>query len=667
MNTTDLLLLCIVLCPLLGAFANGFLLKKAPRALVYIVALGAIAAPFVAACRALLIVGQPTQGSIEVSLFPWLMIPLLDGSDFSIPFLLRFDHLSGMLTLIITGIGFLIHLYSIIYMSHEQGVHRFFSYLNLFVFAMLCLVLGGNMVVTFLGWEGVGLCSYLLIGYWYQERPNALAGMKAFLVNRVGDMGFILAMILCYVTWGTLDYVQLSEVLSKLPAEWLLANGGLVTGICLALLVAVTGKSAQVPLYIWLPDAMAGPTPVSALIHAATMVTSGIYLMTRMSGLFVLSPSAMHIVAATGAATALFAATIGVVQTDIKKVLAYSTVSQLGFMVLGCGVGAFQYGVAHLVTHAFFKALLFLGAGSVIHALHHEQDIRKMGGLAKKMPLTASTFVIGTAAIIGVPGFSGFFSKDEILFAAWTGPFGSPIYWIIGACAAALTSFYMVRLTVLVFFGSFRGEHHGSHAPHENPWQMTVPLVILAFFAIFSGYISIPHALSQLFTNTPSHENVITAWLSPVWDSSAQIKQNTAFSHAPHDQGVLEWVLMGASTFIMVVASTFAVFLYRTGPHGAAAFQRALPRLHQLVLDKWRIDELYKKVIVDPLKRTGEYCYVVGDRFIIEGLVNDFPRTIKLLATMLSDMQSGQIRSYLKVFFAGLIVLVLFILNVVLA
>lgn len=650
----EVLITLILLFPLFGSILNGFFLRKAPRLVTVSVATLAVFIPFIFSCMVVFgPVWNEGETTIRAHLFDWISIQLGSGSQLTIPFSIAVDRLSGTLLLIITGVGTLIHLYAGEYMHHEKGVYRFFAYLNLFVFSMLALVLGSNMLVTFLGWEGVGLCSYLLIGYWYESSANAAAGMKAFVANRVGDLGFLLAMFLTLQLFGTLEYQIIATKMASLDAEWFSTNSITVTCLGLSLLLAVTGKSAQVPLYIWLPDAMAGPTPVSALIHAATMVTAGVYLMTRMSFLLVHSEVVMHTIACVGAFTALFAATIGLVQNDIKKVLAYSTVSQLGYMVLACGVGAFQFGIAHLMTHAFFKALLFLGAGSVIHAMHHEQDIRKMGGLIKKLPITGWTFVIGTLAIIGFPGFSGFFSKDEILHSAWAGPFGHPFFWVVGVVAAGCTSFYMVRLTYLVFFGKSRVDHHTEEHLHENPWTITLPLVVLAILATVGGYISMPHGIAALFGH--EGENFITEWLHPVLSTAQQV-MNAGHAEAV-ENGALEWGLMATSTAVMVVMSLFAISLYRKGPQGGESIAKSFGGLYNLVLDKWRIDELYNVILYCPLKRLADFCYQIGDRFVIEGLVNDLPRSIYVVTTVMSDAQQGLVRGYLKFIFVGLLII----------
>ncbi|MEO0259086.1 MAG: NADH-quinone oxidoreductase subunit L, partial [candidate division WOR-3 bacterium] len=474
--------------PALGALINGILGTRFPKSLVHIIALTAIGSAFAISLKAFfhLLSMPPDQRIYEVTLYKWMA-----SGDFSIDVAFLLDPLSAVMLLVVTGVGFLIHIYSTGYMHDDPSYSRFFTYLNLFVFAMLLLVMGNNFLMMFVGWEGVGLCSYLLIGFWFEDHNNANAGKKAFVVNRVGDFGFILGMLLIFVVFGTLKY---SEVFSK--AQSLLPYGGTIaTAITLLLFVGATGKSAQIPLYVWLPDAMAGPTPVSALIHAATMVTAGVYMIARCNVLYSLAPFSLGVVATIGALTALFAATMGLLQRDIKKVLAYSTISQLGYMFLGVGVASYSAGVFHLMTHAFFKALLFLGAGSVIHAMGGEQDIMNMGGLRKHIPKTFITFLIGTLAIAGTPGLAGFFSKDEILWQAFSSPHGHPILWAIGAVAAGMTSFYMFRLTFLTFFGKERMDEHTKHHIHESPNSMVIPLMILALLSVVGGYVGVPPAL----------------------------------------------------------------------------------------------------------------------------------------------------------------------------
>lgn len=651
--TNELMLSLIVLIPLLGALCNGFLLRSASVVWACAVSTLAIALPFGLAAYLFFTASVPNE-VISVSLFPWISVPFVDGSSFHLFYALTLDRLSVLFILIITGVGSLIHLYSGGYMSHEPRVYRFFAYLNLFIFSMLTLVLGSNMLVTFVGWEGVGVCSYLLIGYWYEDEANSMAAIKAFVVNRVGDVGFLLAMFFSFQLFHTLTYSEISTFVTQAPVEFFTTHATALTCMGLSLLLAVAGKSAQIPLYTWLPDAMAGPTPVSALIHAATMVTAGIYLMTRTSFLLVESSVTMTTIACVGAATALFSATIGLAQTDIKRVLAYSTCSQLGYMVLACGVGLFQYGVAHVMTHAFFKACLFLGAGSVIYALHHEQDIRHMGGLFKKMPVTAVTFLLATLAIIGFPGFSGFFSKDAILAAAWTGPFGHPAFWVVGVVTAGLTAFYMLRLTYLVFFGECRAHH--PEKIHENHLGMTLPLIILAALSVVGGVVALP----EIWTG---RADLISEFLEPVLQPAQQVLSKVQVGHNAHLSPVAEGGLMGVSVAVVLLCALFAISVYRPGIFGAQKFTSRIPVLYALVRDKWRIDELYQCVIVRPLARLGEIFYSVIDRRVIESAVNGFPEFLYAGTSVASDAQSGIVRSYLKLIFVGIVVfgVVLFI------
>ncbi len=535
------MLALIPLLPLVGFFINGtwYAFGQAPvgRKRVSAILPGAIATLFIFSSFLISLVlffkllSMPAEGRIlEQTLYSWITV-----GKFNLDIAFRVDSLSTLFTLVITGVGTLIHIYSIGYMAHDQSPGRFFAYLNLFCFAMLVLVLGSSLPILFLGWEGVGLSSYLLIGYWYEDEEKAKAGKKAFIVNRVGDFGFLLGMFLIFNAFGTLDFEALRLILGHgLPAGIELAT---VTAICLFLFLGCMGKSAQIPLYIWLPDAMAGPTPVSALIHAATMVTSGIYLVSRLNFFYSISPSAMCVVASVGAFTAFFAATIAITQRDIKKILAYSTVSQLGYMFLACGVGAYSAGVFHVITHAFFKALLFLGAGSVIHGMHEEQDILKMGGLHSKMPKTFLTFAVGWLAICGIPPFSGFFSKDEILWQSFHSPHGSVVFWGLGAATAVMTAFYMTRLFTLTFLGTPRfkekshatGDHHthDSEGVHESPGMMVFSLQVLALFSAIGGFIGIPHF------------SWIEHWLEPVIPNHEPLEAALG--------GGMEWVLMAIS------------------------------------------------------------------------------------------------------------------------
>lgn len=637
----------LIFIPLLGALLNAFVFRRAGIAVVSSVATLSVFASFVLA-----VLVFSSKQVVHLNLFPLISVMGALGSDLSIPFSFVVDRLSSLFLLIITGVGSLIHLYSAEYMKSEGNPYRFFVYLNLFIFSMLLLVLGSNMFVTFIGWEGVGVCSYLLIGYWFEDKANSMAAIKAFLFNRVGDAGFLIAMFLCYSLFHSIQYENISQFIAHASSDFFVAHSLEITLIGLCLLLGVAGKSAQIPLYTWLPDAMAGPTPVSALIHAATMVTAGIYLMNRTSFLLVHSSTVMTCIAVIGAATAFLSATIGLAQNDIKKVLAYSTCSQLGYMVLACGVGAFQYGVAHVMTHAFFKACLFLGAGSVIHAMHHEQDIRNMGGLYKKMPVTCMTFVIATLAIIGFPGFSGFFSKDAILAAAWSGPYGHPALWAIGFLTAGLTAFYMLRLTWLVFFGTCRAEHP-EHI-HETNAVITIPLIILAILSALGGAISIP----ELFTG---HEDFITQFLKPVLGQAQSIMASTRQEHM--ENASVEMLLMSITSAFVLLAAGCAIFIYRQGPQGGQKFADSFGGLYRLIRDKWRVDELYHLILIKPLEKLSVLLYKIIDRTVIESAVNGVPEVLYFGTGIASDAQSGMTRTYLKFTFIGILFfgLILFI------
>jgi NADH-quinone oxidoreductase subunit L len=517
--------------------------------------------------------------------------------------------------MVVTGVGLLIHIYSIGYMSEEDGYYRFFSYLNLFMFFMLVLVLAENFLVLFVGWEGVGLCSYLLIGYYFLEQYATNAGNKAFIVNRIGDFGFTLAVFLIVRQFGTLDFTHVFDAAKTMPTE---SGAGILTAICLLLLVGAAGKSAQIPLYVWLPDAMAGPTPVSALIHAATMVTAGVYMTARSAALFTHAPIAMNTVAIIGLATAFFAATIGLAQTDIKKVYAYSTVSQLGYMFLGVGVGAFSAGIFHLMTHAFFKGLLFLGAGAVIHGLHGEQDLRQMGGLFKHMRITALTLLCASFAISGFPFTSGFFSKDAILVAAYEhAPW---MYWL-GVLTAGMTAFYVFRAWFLAFMGDYRGHAH----PHESPLVMTGPLMILAALSLAGGFINIPH------------------WLEPMFAEKAE------------NQG-LAWLSAGVG----VVGIALAYLFYVVRPGLADSFAKSMGGLHRLVYNKYFVDEVYDAAIIQPVVGGSRFILWRGiDAGLIDGLVNGIGARARGVGNVLRLLQSGNIRSYAAWVVLGSIVLLL--------
>jgi NADH-quinone oxidoreductase subunit L len=527
----------IILFPLAGALINGLLGKKLPKSAVSFIGPAAIGLSFVVVVFSFMKLLQlpVEERSIEQTLFTWI-----SSGNLNVGFNLLFDQLSAIMALIVSGVSFLIHIYSVGYMGEDKGYSKFFTYLNLFVFMMLILVLGDSYLMMFIGWEGVGLCSYLLIGFWFEEKANADAGKKAFIVNRIGDFGFLLGMFLIFNVFSSLNYHEVFEQAKNVQN----INGGIFVAMTLLLFVGAIGKSAQIPLYVWLPDAMAGPTPVSALIHAATMVTAGVYMVARSSVLYALAPTSMMVVACVGAATALFAATIGITQFDIKKVLAYSTVSQLGYMLIAVGVGAFSAGIFHLMTHAFFKALLFLGAGSVIHAMHHAyhathnhddpQDMRNMGGMRKYMPVTYKCFLLATLAIAGAPLFSGFFSKDEILWFAFSSSRGGVGFWLIGVLAAGITAFYMFRLLFMTFFGENRLKAEEQNHLHESPKTITIPLIVLAVLSVFGGFIGIPEAFIK-------HANLFEHFLDPVFEDAHNIIVNSSgeFAH-----GNIEYALM---------------------------------------------------------------------------------------------------------------------------
>ena len=555
-----------------------------------------------------------------VELFTWFdggRLPLSDGglASFEVPWGFQLDPLSAVMILVVTGVGFLIHVYSTGYMDDDPGYYRFFCYLNLFMFAMLTLVLANNFVLMFVGWEGVGLCSYLLIGFYTHKKSAGDAGKKAFIVNRIGDAGFILGMLLIFVHFGSLRFEEVFGKAAALPVE---SGFGFLFWATLCLFIGATGKSAQVPLYVWLPDAMEGPTPVSALIHAATMVTAGVYMVCRCNALFSRSPEAMTIVAVVGTLTAIFAATIGFAQTDIKRVLAYSTVSQLGYMFAALGVGAFVGGIFHLMTHAFFKALLFLGSGAVIMAMHHEQDMLKMGGLRKHLPWTYRTMLIGTLAIAGVPGLAGFFSKDEILWKAWSN--GHPVIWLFLWLGAGMTAFYMFRLIFLTFWGEERMDDHTRHHLHEPPRKVIVPLMILAVLSIVGGWIGLP---AWLGTNRFEH------FLAPV------LRLPEAPGHAAeHHSAATEIAFTGLSVLIAAAGIILAYRFYVQRPGMADRFVERMRGLYQVVYRKYHVDEAYDAIFVNRTKDLGDACYFV-DSYFVDGAVNGTAATTRGTATVL--------------------------------
>ena len=641
------LLYVIVFAPLVGAIVNGILSGCLPRRWVSVIGVGAPVLSFVAAlCAGIGFLGLRTEDpgfvAYTTTLFNWI-----SSGPIQIDFSLYLDPLSIVMVLVVTGIGSLIHLYSVGYMHGDPSYARYFSHLNLFMFSMLLLVLGRNLLLLFVGWEGVGLCSYLLIGFWFDDMSKAVAGKKAFVVNRIGDFGFLLGVfVLLFWLGGSLDVPTLQASVTA-PDSALAAKTGLLTVVTLCLFLGATGKSAQIPLYVWLPDAMAGPTPVSALIHAATMVTAGVYMIARLNFLFALAPVTMAIIAGVGALTALVAATIGLTQFDIKKVLAYSTVSQLGYMFLGVGMGAFGAGVFHLMTHAFFKACLFLCAGSVIHAMHEEQDIRKMGGLGKYMPITRLTFLVSTMAIAGVPFLSGFFSKDEILYNAFVmqhasgavPPWLYKLYFGLGMVAALLTAIYMFRLYFLTFSGELRSDAH----PHESPPTMTIPLIVLAVGAAVAGYIGLPE---------PSI-NIWHHWLEPVFQHGAGHFVSTG-SHA------LEFALMGLSTVVALSGITIAWLFYRgSWSQEPARIAHSLAGLYRLVYDKYRVDELYGFLIVRPLQGFSRWTHKWVDAGLIDGvLVNGSARAVRGVGTVTRWAANGDVQAYAATILVGLAVLV---------
>jgi NADH-quinone oxidoreductase subunit L len=681
----------IVLVPLAGAIVNFFLgariQKAAGRAPVAIIASAASLTAFaVVVMNFLALRGmEPASRMLVDELFPWMQIGNL---DVSIAF--QMDPLSAVMTLVVTGIGSLIHIYSYGYMDHEPSAWRFFALLNLFMFAMLTLVLGDNLLVMFVGWEGVGLCSWGLIGFWHSDHNNTNAANKAFIVNRIGDFTFILGMFALFWTLAgegvaTVTFRELVHAVGALEGHTLLGMST-ATFVTLFLFIGATGKSAQIPLYVWLPDAMAGPTPVSALIHAATMVTAGIYMIARLNFLFTMAPATLNVIACIGAATALFAATIGLTQYDIKKVLAYSTVSQLGYMFLAMGVGAYTAGVFHLVTHAFFKACLFLGSGSVIHAMHHEQDMRNMGGLRHYMPITFATFFISTLAIAGLPPFAGFFSKDEILWKAWL---ANPALWAVGFLAAGMTAFYMFRQVFMTFFGECRADHHTKEHLHESSPVMTMPLVILAAGAITVGWLGIPAALGG--------NNVFEHWLEPVMAQHETAGSHGAVAahggghgeshaaaaahgdahgggHHEHDTAT-EYALMGASIAMALGGIFLAWLMYSKkslDPDRFAGIAGGVP--YRLSFNKYYVDEIYygtvlagtlalsrglalfDRVVIDGIvngvasvTRVASAVNGAFDKYVIDGIVNGTAAAVDRSGGAMRLVQSGSINGYLYV------------------
>jgi NADH-quinone oxidoreductase subunit L len=627
------LILLIPLLPFIGFLINGLGRKYLPKSAIGIIGSGTVLASFIASVIVFFRLDEfashveqrtssvriDVPGNSIFNYFDFINIPSL-----KVPFAFQIDQLSTIFLLIITGVGFLIHVYSTAYMHEEKREHfgRYFSYLNLFVFSMLLLVMGANYVIMFIGWEGVGLCSYLLIGYWFKNTEYTKAANKAFIMNRIGDAAFLLAIFWIVSKVHSTDFSDVFAAVSNLSATD-------KTWITLLLFIGATGKSAQIPLYTWLPDAMAGPTPVSALIHAATMVTAGIYMIARSNVLYSAAPLTMNIVAIIGAATALFAATIALRQNDIKKVLAYSTVSQLGYMFLALGSGAYVAAVFHVMTHAFFKALLFLGSGSVIHAMSGQQDIRFMGGLKNKLPITYWTFLTGCLAIAGIVPFSGFFSKDSILLAAFE---HNKFLYVIGLLTAGLTAFYMFRLLFITFFGSFRGTEEQRHHVHESPAAMTIPLIVLAILSFAGGFVNIP----EVFAHGGER---LTEFLAPVVPNA-----EATVSHST------EWLLMGLTTVIAVVAILIAWSRYKT-------YKEEQPSAFgNLLQNKWYVDELYDSIIVKPLNALGRFSNSVFEKSGIDALVNGVGRLVNYSGRQLRWLQSGQVGSYVLLMVISMVI-----------
>jgi NADH-quinone oxidoreductase subunit L len=679
--------------PLLGAVINGLfgypLQKRFGRRPVNLIACGTVLLSFLLSVYTFFQLLGVEPRLLSTKVWTWFQV-----GDLSVDFAFMVDPLTAVMILVVTGVSFLIHVYSTGYMSHDPGHYRYFAYLNLFVFAMLTLVMGDNLLILFIGWEGVGLCSYLLIGFWFTDIQKAQAGMKAFITNRIGDFGFVIGAFTLF--WAlqrhgvaTLNFYEMREV-AVLLANDTIWGIDLVTFVTICFFVGACGKSAQIPLYVWLPDAMAGPTPVSALIHAATMVTAGVYMIGRLSFLYSMAPTALAVVAIIGAATALFAATIGLVQNDIKKVLAYSTVSQLGYMFLGMGVASYAAGIFHLMTHAFFKACLFLGSGSVIHAMHEEQDIRKMGGLRRWMPRTYWTFLISTLAIAGLPPLSGFLSKDEILWKAWSSSYGSPILWVVGAVGAGLTAFYMFRVVFLTFFGECRADAETQKHLHESPNSMTLPLIVLAALAVVGGWVGIPAALGG--------SNHFEHFLAPVFQGVGEAGQEgghalaagvrlqlvaSAAAGQAHHHDPIEYVLMAASVLIALTGIAVAHQFSIRNPALPGQLAQRMRGLYETLYNKYWVDEIYAATVIAGTRGISRFLsafdnWVVDgivngvgyltraaswiggkiDLYIVDGLVNLVGWIFRGFGGLVSRLQTGVVQNYVFAVFGGVIVLI---------
>jgi NADH-quinone oxidoreductase subunit L len=664
----------IPLFPLAGAALMLFIGRRLPNSAVSGICVGSV---FLSMCFAFgaiwqLIARPVAERVVNFNLFDWVPAGAMHTDtgafmNFNVPWGVLMDPLTAVMLLVVTGVGFLIHVYSTGYMGHEGGYYRFFGYLNLFMFSMLTLVLANNLLLLFVGWEGVGLCSYLLVGFYFLRKSAADAGKKAFIANRVGDAGFLLGLFLML---GTLGTIQFTEVGSAITAAHLEYGNGMLTAIALLLFVGATGKSAQLPLYIWLPDAMEGPTPVSALIHAATMVTAGVYMIVRTNAVFSMAPKALAVVAVVGCVTSLFAATIGLVQNDIKKVLAYSTISQLGYMFLACGVGAFTAGIFHLMTHAFFKALLFLGSGSVIHALSGEQDMRKMGALWAKIPTTAKTFLIASITIAGIPPLAGFFSKDSILGHAFE---YSPILWLIGFVTAGMTAFYMFRLVNMTFFGNSRVDHEVEHHIHESPSSMTVPLVILAGLSIVGGWVGVPASLGG--------SDRFTQFLAPVMAQHSEAAEVAGAAHEASGSST-EYLLMLLSVGVACFGIWLAYRWYIQRPEVPEKIAAASPFLYKLLYNKYYVDQIYDAMFVNRTKdlaltlgsfdlgiinglgvdgagwltRVTSRISMVWDSWIVDGLVNLAARVVWVLSYPVRMLQTGRVSRYALFMLFGVLI-----------
>jgi NADH-quinone oxidoreductase subunit L len=645
----------IPLLPLVGVAVNGLFGRRMSRGAVGAVAVGTIVVAFVLSIVAVgQLAGLPEgERHADAIVGTWIPLgPLADGHNLDIQWGFSLDPLSAII-----GVGLLIHIYSVGYMAHERDHARFFVYMNLFMAMMLTLVLGSNFLVMFVGWEGVGLCSYLLIGFFY-DRPFDLrtgvtcadAGRKAFLVNRIGDAAFLIGVLYLTTTFGTMEFRGVSEAVAH-SGDGLHA---MLVGVGILLFIGACGKSAQIPLYVWLPDAMAGPTPVSALIHAATMVTAGVYMVCRMSALYTAAPEAMAVVAGVGALTALFAATMGMAATDIKKVLAYSTVSQLGYMFAAVGVGAYVAAMFHLMTHAFFKALLFLGAGSVIHGMSDDQDIRSMGGLRSKMPRTHWPFLLATLAIAGVPLFSGFFSKDEILAGAWA---SNRVVWGMLLVGAGITAFYMFRLYFLVFYGKFRGTAEQAKHVHESPRLMTVPLMILGVLSVIGGWIGIPVVMSF-----GKDINYLHHWLAPVVSPGGH-GEAVAGEAVHHPSVGLEWALIGLAVTTAGVGFLVALRIYWQRPGSSEGIAKSLGPVYRLVRNLYWVDELYELVVLRPFYALSRW-FSKFDRWVIDGFVNAAGIVTDLAGQVVKLFQTGYVRNYALLFLAGVVFILFYLASI---